>query len=248
MSSHDSTPWYSSRDAAHNTLTWRPDITLSASAPQSDDQGVRLLQPQPYESFQVQDAKTARAEWAEANVPSAARHSITFPKPLAIRNTLTSWALEILAVAVSAASIIAIIAVLYRENGRPLTSWKFAITLNTVVAALGTLARTTLAFAISACIGQQKWNWFRRRSDRLVAFERFDEASRGPYGGAKLFFWLRLRCEILQPTVRETNTFTDIGPHSEPWSLWVLWRSIPSSRQLYPLSEDPPISQQPTTP
>ena len=135
-----------------------------------------------------------------------------------------------------------------RENGRPLASWKFAFTLNTIVAALGTVARTTLAFAISACIGQQKWNWFRRKSDRLVAFERFDEASRGPYGGAKLFFWLRLRCEILMPVVRETNTFTDTGLRSEPWSLWVSWRSILSSRQLYPLSEDPPISQQMTTP
>jgi hypothetical protein len=110
-----------------------------------------------------------------------------------LRSTVASWSLEIFAMIVSLGSMIAIGAVLSRENGRPLSAWSFMFSLNTIIATLGTLARTTLAFALSACIGQQKWNWLRRKSDSLVAFERFDEASRGPWGATRLFFWLRVR-------------------------------------------------------
>ena len=104
-----------------------------------------------------------------------------------------SWILELIAVVVSTGALLAIVAVLQREDGKPITTWSLAVTLNTVIATLGTLARTTLAFAISACIGQQKWNWLRKRCDRLVAWERFDEASRGPWGATRLLVWLRAR-------------------------------------------------------
>lgn len=110
-----------------------------------------------------------------------------------VRTSAASWVLEIIAIIISVAAIVSIIALLHRENGRPLSAWKLAITLNTIVAALGTLARTTLAFALSACVGQQKWNWLKRKPDVLVAWERFDEASRGPWGGARLLVWLRAR-------------------------------------------------------
>lgn len=111
------------------------------------------------------------------------------------RSSTASWIFEIIAVIVSSGAVIALVVVLYRENGRTLSSWTLAVTLNTVVATLGTLARTSLAFVVSACIGQQKWSWLRRRPDSLVAWERFDEASRGPWGGARLFVWLRARWE-----------------------------------------------------
>lgn len=110
-----------------------------------------------------------------------------------VRTSTASWTLEIIAVIISVGAILAIVALLHRENGRPLSAWKLAVKLNTMVAALGTLARTTLAFALSACIGQQKWNWLKRKPDVLVAWERFDEASRGPWGGARLLLWLRAR-------------------------------------------------------
>jgi hypothetical protein len=110
-----------------------------------------------------------------------------------LRSTILSWSLEIFAISISAASMVAVIIVLAHENKKSLASWQFTFSLNTVISALGTLARTTLAFAMSACIGQQKWSWLHRRSDSVVAFERFDEASRGPWGGTRLFFWLRFR-------------------------------------------------------
>ncbi|RAR15227.1 pyridoxamine 5'-phosphate oxidase [Stemphylium lycopersici] len=109
------------------------------------------------------------------------------------RRTIGSWSPEILALTASILSIVAMSVILFRQDNEPIAAWKFAFTLNTVVATLGTISRTTLAFAMSACIGQQKWSWLRKRSDTVRAFERFDEASRGPWGGTRLFFWLRLR-------------------------------------------------------
>ncbi|KAF1925703.1 uncharacterized protein M421DRAFT_103015 [Didymella exigua CBS 183.55] len=104
-----------------------------------------------------------------------------------------SWLPELVAVVVSVGSLLAIFAVLRREDGKPISEWSLVVPLNAVIAILGALARTTLAFALSACIGQQKWNWLRVRPDHLVAWTRFDEASRGPWGATRLFVWLRLR-------------------------------------------------------
>jgi len=109
------------------------------------------------------------------------------------RDSPSSWTLEIIAILISTGAIVSIVALLYRENERPISAWRLAATLNTIVAALGTIARSTLAFALSACVGQQKWNWLQRRPDSLVAWERFDEASRGPWGGTRLLIWLRAR-------------------------------------------------------
>jgi len=110
-----------------------------------------------------------------------------------LRKTMLSWIFEILALIASIASIAAIVIILVGQNNKPITAWTFIFTLNTWVAALGTVARTALAFAMSACVGQQKWSWLNRRSDSVLAFERFDEASRGPWGGSRLFVWLRFR-------------------------------------------------------
>lgn len=109
------------------------------------------------------------------------------------RRVFASWVYELLVVLVCLATTVTIVVILGREDGKPLTAWSSSISLNTVIATLGTIARTTLAFAISSCIGQQKWSWFRKNSDQLIAFERFDEASKGPLGGTRLFFWLKMR-------------------------------------------------------
>jgi hypothetical protein len=193
MSCKDRTPPHRSRSLPSNSPAWQSEQTRIRVASSSDNQNVRRIQSQPYQPFQLQDLKAARVHSTEKITLATTRHSTAASTPSVVRDALASWALEILAVAVSTASIIAIITILQCENGQPLTAWKLTVSLNTVIATLGTVARTTLAFAISACVGQQKWSWFRRKPDRLVAFERFDEASRGPYGGAQLFFWLRLR-------------------------------------------------------
>ena len=129
--------------------------------------------------------------------PSASKERAA-SKSLKPRRTIRSWHPEILALTASILSIVAMSVILIRQDNTPIAAWKFVLTLNTVVALLGTISRTTLAFAMSACIGQQKWSWLRKRADTVRAFERFDEASRGPWGGTRLFFWLRLRYPTLE--------------------------------------------------
>lgn len=169
----------------------------------------------------------------EPRVSYSSRTSTTPGAPLA-RGSIASWGLELLSVGISLASITAIIVILHFENGKPLTTWKFALTLNTIIAVLGTLSRTTLAFALSSCVGQQKWNWLRRKTDHLAAFERFDEASRGPWGATRLFFWLRARyCtpDILLPDTG-TNRPPDTGRLWVRWLSWAPLHSILSYRRF----------------
>ncbi|EMD87167.1 hypothetical protein COCC4DRAFT_84582 [Bipolaris maydis ATCC 48331] len=150
-------------------------------------------------STSVEDKKSARVWIAPVTTKSTrdlnpsgggAGTPRSLHQPLSV---LKSWALEIFSLLISALSIGAMIVILSRQNKKPITDWRFALTLNTVISTLGTTSRTTLAFALSACIGQQKWNWLYRKPDTIRSFERFDGASRGPWGSSKLLFWLRFR-------------------------------------------------------
>ena len=103
------------------------------------------------------------------------------------------WIWEFIAAALSIGSLVALILLLAFENKRPLSAWDFPLSLNTVVATLGTVSRSSLAFAVSACIGQQKWSWFHSRQGRISLFGHFDEASKGPLGASKLLLDFKMR-------------------------------------------------------
>lgn len=131
--------------------------------------------------------------------------------PAPRRNVLINWVWEMSAVSLSIATLLTAVGVLAREDKRPLSSWPFSVSLNTFIAILGTVSRITLAFAMSACIGQQKWNWLRKRPDQLSAFSRFDEGSRGPWGSTRLLFWLKMRYVLRLLFMIFSHSFIDIG-------------------------------------
>ncbi|OTB12650.1 hypothetical protein K445DRAFT_320793 [Daldinia sp. EC12] len=130
-------------------------------------------------------------EYAGAEEPFLLTPSKSKPQIISTRGH--NWNLEIGALVVSFAALAALIALLIYVNGRPLSDWKGSVSVNVVISGLGAVSRTSLGFAISSCLGQAKWNWFKRRPDNLVAFDRFDEASRGPWGSLWLIIWLRIR-------------------------------------------------------
>jgi hypothetical protein len=109
------------------------------------------------------------------------------------RSFLRSWFFEIIAVMISILSFQAAIGVMIWANNKPLANWHFQFSVNTIVSILTIVSRTTLAFAMSACLGQQKWNLVSGRPQKLAIFEHFDAASRGPLGGLRLFISLRLK-------------------------------------------------------
>ncbi|OTB06455.1 hypothetical protein M426DRAFT_20909 [Hypoxylon sp. CI-4A] len=102
-----------------------------------------------------------------------------------------NWNWEVGALILSCSALITLIVLLIYVDGRPLSQWNGAISLNTVISGLGAISRASLGFSISSCLGQIKWNWFKKRPDNLITFDRIDDASRGAWGSFWLIVWLR---------------------------------------------------------
>ncbi|KAK0725186.1 hypothetical protein B0H67DRAFT_641637 [Lasiosphaeris hirsuta] len=126
------------------------------------------------------------------------------------RRRWSDWALEFAALALSIGALVAAAVVLSTYDGRRLDDWKFVTSINTVISILGVVSKASLAFTISACIGQHKWNWFRVREDEIRVFDKFDEASRGPWGSLHLLIWSRAtNWAVLGALVTITSLFVD---------------------------------------
>jgi hypothetical protein len=61
-----------------------------------------------------------------------------------------------------------------------------------ILAISSAIMRATMLLPVATAIGQLRWSWF-RSARRLIDIERFDEASRGIIGSAKLMFYVRFR-------------------------------------------------------
>ncbi|KAI0868106.1 hypothetical protein GGS24DRAFT_513850 [Hypoxylon argillaceum] len=117
----------------------------------------------------------------------------SFETKYAFRSTSSrgsSWMWEYLALTLSIFATASLIAFLISIDKTYMIDWKVAVSPNTVVSILAVLARAPLGFAISSCLAQMKWNWFRKRADNLLTFCKLDDASRGPWGSFWLIIWL----------------------------------------------------------
>ncbi|KAI0535571.1 hypothetical protein GGR58DRAFT_529320 [Xylaria digitata] len=118
------------------------------------------------------------------------------------------WTGEYIALALSTSAVTALIILLGYINNLRLSHWKSPVSPTTTVSILAAISRASLAFAISSCLGQAKWNRLRKQSDVLLAFERFDEASRGPWGSLWLIVWLTLvRVVAFEPSFQAIISF-----------------------------------------
>lgn len=106
------------------------------------------------------------------------------------------WILETSATVLSILSFIGISIILFSYKDKPLISWSFFLSLNTVVSIFGAISRASIGLAIGACVSQGKWNWYKRAEDNIMVFDRFDEASRGLWGSLRLLWWSRLRYSL----------------------------------------------------
>ncbi|KAF4961238.1 hypothetical protein FGADI_475 [Fusarium gaditjirri] len=100
---------------------------------------------------------------------------------------LNQWGLEVTSLALSLIAFGLMIYLLYSSDRQPISKWtKTHISLNTAVSILAGTSRACLAFTISMCLSQGKWNWLTRSAQPLVDFDRFDAASRGAWGSLRL--------------------------------------------------------------
>lgn len=106
------------------------------------------------------------------------------------------WWAEILCAVIGTVLIIALCLVLNRYDGKPSPTFGeafgSALTINTIVAILGTAAKAALLYPVAECVGQLKWIWFSKKHRSLNDMATFDQASRGIWGGLELLWTTKL--------------------------------------------------------
>ncbi|KAF4456622.1 hypothetical protein F53441_1280 [Fusarium austroafricanum] len=98
------------------------------------------------------------------------------------------WGLELLSSFTTLALFTGMVAIFCSMSNKPYSEWPFSISLNTTIAILSTACTAAMMHNVSAFIGQLKWLHFKQSAQSVYNVERFDEASRGPYGAILLIF------------------------------------------------------------
>ena len=105
------------------------------------------------------------------------------------------WVIEVVALVLSIGMLSALLAVLIVFNNRPLSDWPITfITLNAIVSIVAAFSKSALLLPLANGLSQVKWLWYRDstlgkgRSQKLINFQRFDDASRGPWGALQMLF------------------------------------------------------------
>ena len=102
-------------------------------------------------------------------------------------NVFVDWIWELLSIVTSLGCLAAVVIILARMQGRPLTDWTFLINLNATVALLVAASKAAAMCSIGSCFSQSKWLHFKTTPRKLEDLDLFQEASRGPLGA---FFML----------------------------------------------------------
>jgi hypothetical protein len=115
---------------------------------------------------------------------------------------------EVGGVILSAACIMAIVGLLIWLDKRRIPHWGFTtpektingkiipaktvnISLNSVISWISTVGKIAILIPITKGLGQLKWVWFAEQERRLDDLEKFDSATRGLTGSAKLLWRLK---------------------------------------------------------
>jgi hypothetical protein len=105
-----------------------------------------------------------------------------------------TWLIENIANLFSIISMLVIVLLLHLYDSQPIFQWHGA-SLNSFVSVFATISKALLLLAVSSCLGQWKFISFSQRKRKLIEFDTYDSASRGPKGGLKLLWQTRLRYE-----------------------------------------------------
>lgn len=96
------------------------------------------------------------------------------------------WLNETMSILVSLGALTAIVVILATHQDQPLPKWPSLISINSLISIFSSILKAALLLPITEGISELKWIWF--SSPRpLSDMDRFDIASRGPFGSAKLF-------------------------------------------------------------
>lgn len=97
------------------------------------------------------------------------------------------WEIGASCVSIVACGLLVLFLALIDQASR--ASWTFAIELNTLLAIISTVTKTSLMVPVVSCISQLKWRHF-TRPHRLSHLDLIDRCSRGPWGSFVLLLEL----------------------------------------------------------
>lgn len=105
--------------------------------------------------------------------------------------SLYEWLLEVATLVLSLCLLVAIAAIFWTTDDKPLSDWQFGISLNAVISILTTGCSSALAHGVSEFISQLKWLHFKKGPRELADLGKFDEASRGPWGSIQFLYGVK---------------------------------------------------------
>ena len=148
-----------------------PSISKFASNDYSDDSKDEANKLLTKCSHEISNDKEARTSIREKN---------RVKRLPPTKQIFLSWWPEIAWCAFNTALLITLAAILKAYDKQPARQW--TVSLNTVVAAVSTICRASMAIPVSEGLSQLKWNAFARSQRPLIDLQTFDQASRGPFG------------------------------------------------------------------
>lgn len=104
------------------------------------------------------------------------------------RTRKDNWIWEIVSIILSIGRVVAITVVLAVLDGKPLSLWDMPIRPNSLVSIFAAVSIVALIFPVAQSISQLKWLYYCEDHHALIDLQRFDDASRGPWGSL-LFLW-----------------------------------------------------------
>lgn len=109
------------------------------------------------------------------------------------RYFLLTWNQELLACIAFVGTLIALFATLDQYRDKPSPDWPEWLSLNSIIAIYMVLLKSCVLLVASEGLGQLKWTWFAKNTRPLYDLARYDNATRGPWGAAKLVWRLQTK-------------------------------------------------------
>lgn len=135
------------------------------------------------QSSEAQEDVTRPSEYddlaTQSNTPKQFRHRTKSTV------NITIWLPEVASFLFALLALVAIVILLAARKDKPLPNWPSVLNINSLVAIFSSISKAALLLSVSECIGELKWIWF-GKPQRVSDFDRFDSASRGPWGALLL--------------------------------------------------------------
>jgi hypothetical protein len=140
----------------------------------------------------LQNAIMMRKYNPPPSVPGEQPYSTRIGKT-SMASTKWWWWWEIGSALLSVACVGAVTAVLRYIENKTIEEWGFSIAPNSLIAILTTISKAAMMVVIASCISQLKWSYFSKNPRLIKDLDRFDEASRGPWGSLIFLSSVRIR-------------------------------------------------------